>query len=420
MQFNFIGNAGGIFKGDKGTKILCDPWIIDGVFDGSWFHYPPLKTKLKNLQNVDAIYLSHIHPDHYDERYFKFKVKTPIIILDQEPNFLKKKLIQKGYKNLILIKDGQKVGFKEFKLTMFRAFAGHIYEEDFMGNFIDSALVLQCKKYTAINFNDNTPTKKASKYLKKKFKKIDLAMLNYNAAGPYPSCFSNLNLNQKKTKAKKILNRNFNYLCDIINILSPKAVMPFAGSYILGGKENYKNDYLGTTTAEKCADFLKSKYKNRSDVKIICLDEKNSYNLKEKKVGKAYKPINYNHKKNYEKKISKIKYQYEFDKHPNIKQLEKDLIVASKKLNERIKRFNVKFKSSVFIELKSINKKFCIIKGEKKNYILKCRMDNRLLRRILDRKSHWNNAEIGAHIDFFRKPDKMEPDIHRSLSFLHL
>ena len=31
----------------------------------------------------------------------------------------------------------------------------------------------------------------------KKFKKIDLALLNYNAAGPYPSCFDNLNEKEK-------------------------------------------------------------------------------------------------------------------------------------------------------------------------------------------------------------------------------
>jgi len=29
MKFKFIGNTCGIFLGSKGTKILCDPWIID-------------------------------------------------------------------------------------------------------------------------------------------------------------------------------------------------------------------------------------------------------------------------------------------------------------------------------------------------------------------------------------------------------
>ena len=45
MEFKFIANACGIFKGSKGTKVLCDPWLKNGVFEGSWYHYPPIKTK---------------------------------------------------------------------------------------------------------------------------------------------------------------------------------------------------------------------------------------------------------------------------------------------------------------------------------------------------------------------------------------
>jgi len=420
MKFEFIANACGIFTGSKGTRILCDPWIDDGVFDGSWFHYPPLRTKFKELKNIDGIYLSHIHPDHYDERFFKYNPNIPIILLDQEPNFLKKKLIQKGYKNLILIKDMKSLRFKEFKLTMYKAFSGHIYEENFIGNLIDSALVFESGEFRAINFNDNTPTLKFSKILKKKFSKIDLAMLNYNAAGPYPSCFDNLTIEQKKSKSKKILNRNFNHLVKIINILKPKTVLPFAGSYILGGKEGIKNSYLGTTTIEKCSDYLKNKYKDQLKINIICLNENNSYDIKNRKILKKYIPIDYLHKKKYENKILKIKYPYELDKQPNLINLKKDLLIASAMVKERVKRFNVDFKTNVYIQLNNSNKKFLVIKGKKKNNILVCKMDNRLLRRILNKKSHWNNAEIGAHINFFRKPDKMEPDIHRALCFLHL
>ena len=52
--------------------------------------------------------------------------------------------------------------------------------------------------------------------------------------------------------------------------------------------------------------------------------------------------------------------------------------------------------------------------------MLICEMNSRLLRRILDKKSHWNYAKIGAHISFKRYPNKMEPDVHTSLSFFHL
>ena len=204
MKFKFIGNAGGIFYGNKGTKILCDPWIVDGVFEGSWFHYPPLKTKLNDIQKVDAIYVSHIHPDHFDHRNFNFNKKMPIIILDEGPNFLKKNLLKMGYENLIEIKNNETKLFNEFKLTVYKPFSKHIFEESLLGNLIDSALVLDDGISKAININDNTPDLNSCKMLNKKFKKIDFAMLNYNAAGPYPSCFNNLSIKMKKRTSQNL------------------------------------------------------------------------------------------------------------------------------------------------------------------------------------------------------------------------
>ena len=129
MKFKFIGNAGGIFTGSNGTKILCDPWIVNGVFEDAWYHYPPLKTKLSDIQNVDGIYVSHIHPDHYDERNFDFPKDIPLIILNEGPNFLKKNLINKGYSNFIEIKDNETIEFKEFQLTLYKPFTKHIFEQ---------------------------------------------------------------------------------------------------------------------------------------------------------------------------------------------------------------------------------------------------------------------------------------------------
>ena len=415
MKFEFIGNACGIFHGTKGSKILCDPWIVDGVFEGSWFHYPPLTTKIEDLQDVDAIYVSHIHPDHYDERFFNFKKDVPIIILDEGPNFLKRKLLSKGYSNLIEIKNGETKKFKEFEFTIYKPFASHIYEESFIGNLIDSAIVVKNNDYTAINFNDNTPTLKSCEVLKKKFEYIDLAMLNYNAAGPYPSCFDNLSSDQKREEHEKILKRNFDHLIEIIKILKPKSVLPFAGSYILGGKNVEKNDYLGTTTWDVCAEYLKNK---QSISKIICMLENQLYDFKNKKLLSEYVQIDTNHMKKYLETIKSEKYDYENDKKIDHNKLLNDLDLAKENLISRIKKFNVSIKSNVFLNIN--NKDYKVLEGTDAKRIIKCEMDARLLRRILDRKSHWNNAEIGCHITFNRSPNEMEPDVHKALCFLHL
>lgn len=416
MKFEFIGNAAGIFHGSKGTKILCDPWIENGVFEGSWFHYPPLKTKIKDLCSVDAIYVSHLHPDHFDQRYFKFDKEIPIIILNEGPNFLKKNLINLGYTNLIEIKNDETIQFKEFELTMFKPFAGHIFEESILGNLIDSALVFTDGEISAINFNDNTPDLIAAEKLSKRFKNIGLAMLNYNAAGPYPSCFDNLTNDKKKMEHDRILKRNFDHLCKLIPILKPKTVLPFAGSYIIGGKNYLKNNYLGTTTWEECSKYLIENCNYNS--KFICMREKQIYDILNQKLNSSYTEIDKKHMKEYINQIKDHKYDYEYDQQPDLEVLRRDVEEASVKYKGRIKKFNLKINSNVYFEIN--REKIKIIDGLDKKRELICKMDNRLLRRILDRKSHWNNSEIGTHISYYRTPNKMDADLHTSLAFFHL
>ena len=47
--------------------------------------------------------------------------------------------------------------------------------------------------------------------------------------------------------------------------------------------------------------------------------------------------------------------------------------------------------------------------------------DIRLLKRLLmgPKYAHWNNAEIGSHLKFFRKPNIFERDIYNSFLFFH-
>ena len=163
LSFKFIANACGIFIGKNGTKILSDPWLVDGVFDGSWCHFPKLTTTINDIKNVDAIYISHLHPDHFDERNFDFEKSTPLIVLDHAPNFLIKKLTSLGYTNLLKIKNEETIDYKEFKLTMFSPFAKHNFHEATIGNLIDSALLISCDGVSALNANDNTPTVDSAK-----------------------------------------------------------------------------------------------------------------------------------------------------------------------------------------------------------------------------------------------------------------
>ena len=71
----------------------------------------------------------------------------------------------------------------------------------------------------------------------------------------------------------------------MLKILKPKYILPFAGSYVLGGKNINKNEYLGTTTWDECADYLNEK---EISTKVICMRENQIFDLSQKKLSSDY------------------------------------------------------------------------------------------------------------------------------------
>ena len=97
MRLQYISSACVLIE-DNGVKILCDPWLVDGAYLDSWFHYPPLKFQPEQFNDVDFIYISHIHPDHFDPNTLnRMNKKIPIIINNYVSKFLKKNIEEIGF-----------------------------------------------------------------------------------------------------------------------------------------------------------------------------------------------------------------------------------------------------------------------------------------------------------------------------------
>ena len=422
LTFEFIANACGVFTGKDGTRILCDPWIENGVFEGSWYHYPPLTTAPEDLHHVDAIYLSHIHPDHFDERFFEFEKNTPIIVLDDRFNFLPKKLNELGFHNLLRVKNEETIAFNELSITLFAPFTKHPFHEAAVGDLIDSAMLIECNGTRAFNSNDNKPTPESCIALRERFGTIDLAMLNYNGASPYPAKFSNLSNAEKKTEHNRILDRNIVYMHNLVETLKPRMVLPFAGAYILGGHLSHLNDYLGTTTWDICAEKLNEI--GLSSAEVVLLREHDVLNIEAGETNRVYKPLDATHMEQYIQQVSGDTYPYESDSVPESAQIIADLETASDRMRQRMTRAGITSDRTVTIDVDGsaiqIHPTFSTDTDLNATPRLACSLDPRLLRRILDRVSHWNNAEIGCHVEFNRVPNEYQPDLHTALQFLHL
>ena len=102
MRLTFIDSACAIFE-HSGYRVLADPWLSNGAFEGSWYHFPVVKTKPHDIENVDALYISHVHPDHFDLPTLRsFRRDVPIIVLDHGKNYLHRLLRNEGFESAVV------------------------------------------------------------------------------------------------------------------------------------------------------------------------------------------------------------------------------------------------------------------------------------------------------------------------------
>ena len=434
-------------------KLLTDPWLTDGEYYGSWSHYPhyDIHKNTDELNSHDAIYISHIHPDHCSvDTLKKLNKNIPVYISNYHAKFLKLKIERLGFKVFELENGVRKKLGNNFFLTIYPAdncdpelcfkFNGCAKLDDSIkgSQQIDSLSVIDDGKFVLLNVND-CPFELAKHVIKnkvlKEFNKIDILFTGYGGAGPYPQCFDNLSEDAKIKESKK---KEISFLKQAINFIEltkPEYYLPFAGTYVLSGKLNFLQNLRGVPSIDKAYEYLYDKVKSlniKVNPKPIMLNTDKSFDLINKSYSSEY--LKLDHKKfiRYQKDyLRNLKLDYEKDDAIN----EIDIFQnANEAMNNYIKKkdeLNIDIKSDVylkffekFIKISSNKDKIDIITKDgidkNKSYVV-YNLDPKLLNRILKgpRYAHWNNAEIGSHINFFRSPNIFERNLYYSMNFFH-
>jgi UDP-MurNAc hydroxylase len=443
MKVHHIKSATVIVE-SNGVKILCDPWFIDGEYYGSWHHYPPYKYDSGQFDDVDYIYISHIHPDHFSKKSLqKLDKNIPVLIHKYGSPFLKKNIKIQGFK-VIELNHNEKTHLKNnININIFAAddcnpelcmkfFGCGLYESKDGSTQVDSLCVIDDGTNSVLNLNDcpwdlaQAPLAK----IKSSYKSIDFLLVGYTGAGPFPQCFSNFNIEEKKAAGEKKKQQFLNQGLNFINLLNPKYFMPFAGTYQLGGSLHHLNDLRGVPELEEAVDFLNKEVKNS---KGILLDSNEYFDLELEQVSLPYQSINLGAKQAYIKNVlAKRTFDFENNKKPSLNELIELVHPAHKRMNKSRKSINFSSSTIVIIPLVdnfSAKVSMCgngveIIKNEsvqKLEAYVQLKVDTRLLTLILKgpRFAHWNNAEIGSHIEYFRKPEKFERGLYYAMNFFH-
>jgi len=186
VQVTSIGHAG--FRIDtKAGSILCDPWVNPAYF-ASWFPFPDNSgLDWTALGDVDYLYVSHLHKDHFDPQNLREHVNKDAVVLlpDYPVPDLRRELEKLGFHQFFETTDSVKhrvsgpKGDLDVMIIALRAPAD--------GPIGDSGLVLSDGVTTLFNMNDARPVD--LDVLAADFGQVDVHMLQYSGAIWYPMVY---------------------------------------------------------------------------------------------------------------------------------------------------------------------------------------------------------------------------------------
>ena len=331
------------------------------------------------------------------------------------------------------------------------------------GQGIDSVAVFRDTEHTLVNHNDAPYFPPLCDLILHKYPNIDMNMGVYAGAGPYPQCFENLSESEKLVQAEKKKLQFIQMLEKFARHFQTKYVMPFAGQYVLGGRLAALNDYRGVADINEVGDYLEdarghavmnvsttgpetsgvvqSRAKGELVAKPVLFSTWNQgawFNLTTGEQSQPFIPENREEQADYIQHAladKKLDYEEGWYVAPRLQtnlmpllrgatqHMHQTLSLSPLHDAEAMRKWHLYLDAGQGY-LYQIGTKDPTVGitayGEEVEPFMRISLQYSFLLMILTRHAHWNNAEIGSHLLFYRAPDVYERSLTSALSFLHL
>ena len=445
MKVRYVQSACVVIE-QAGRRVLCDPWLTDGIYYGSWYHYPPLKFAPEDFAGVDALYISHVHPDHLDVETLKRLPKSlPVLIHDYEEKFVRRLIEQAGFTRIQEVPNGGRVELGGgLALQLFSAdncdpaacgrFLGCRIPQPYPRTLqLDSLAVFQAGRQVAVNANDCPYELSRGVFYQilRTYPRVDLLLVGYSGAGEHPQCFENLDDEAKLAAAAAKRDRFLRQAAQFIDHLKPARVMPFAGRYTLGGRLARLNRFRGVPELEEVPGELASRLPAGCSTDLVLLNSGESIDLEQGTVSAPFTPPDPAARQRYIDEVlapKRLAYEGAGRPEPDGTDWTPRLRRARARMRARKDTYGYQSDWTLYLDVGQPHLYRVpfgdgdverAAPGSEAEPFVRIGLDPALLHMILNRTAHWNNAAIGSHLRFFRRPDVFERGVYHFLSYLH-
>lgn len=205
-----------------GKTIITDPWYVDPINCNTLYHWPPLAKPLAEIvAETDAIYITHVHPDHFDPRTLAhFPKTTPIYIGEYELKTFRDEIKSHGFTVI-------ECPFQTLVKVEGTPFEIAILESDYDESAaFDSSCIIRSPECTVFNNNDCFLKDEKYQWVADNFD-VDYGFLGYSPASYFPICFD-YSPDELQALLTEHADRRYGDFLKVAKVLQPKISVPFA------------------------------------------------------------------------------------------------------------------------------------------------------------------------------------------------
>ena len=220
-------------------SILCDPWVNPAYF-ASWFPFPDnSQLDWETLGQVDYLYVSHLHRDHFDAAHLaRFVSKKAAVLLPEYPTSqLEDELRELGFTSFVKTVTNEPVALDGGLTVMIQALTSPTD-----GPIGDSSLWVEYDGIRLLNQNDARPTDLS---VFAALGHVHAHLLQFSGAIWYPMVYE-LPTAAKTAFGKQKRERQFDRTVRYVDDLKASWVFPIAGPPCFLDDELWGFNDLGT------------------------------------------------------------------------------------------------------------------------------------------------------------------------------
>lgn len=203
----------------NGKKFLFDPVLAKPPHLGSWLFYPEMQRDARMLE-VDGVFVSHQHLDHYDIDFLRLLPRSATIYLVEGRPQFSNMLAREGIP-FVELPENQK-----FDLGDGVSCIGILHEY----NGIDAAVAISNGNFTVYHGNDCFVSNDKLETVKNAYQSINVACVPFAYVHWYPFLLDEVEAEWKKGEADRLINKYLNYGLQQVEFLNPEVAIPFGAN----------------------------------------------------------------------------------------------------------------------------------------------------------------------------------------------